>query len=286
MKTSTRHDRRATHESTGLLPSTGAATLGLALATWAWLSGGAPAPHQDAEVPFLGQVAKTDVVAADLLVGPAADRGVSSLDDDGTIARPRLLPAPPATREHPAEDPTGRAPRAGTERAFLDAFLALSATRPDGLDLGFAREVLSDGHPRAEKFALLRALDTTHAPAQIEVLDLVLQLEPEGSLPERAVSDLGRLASDDARARDVLEDVVRGRLPVDDPSLRRRAASHWAASADDAGLARLLAHLDVEQDALLTAGVAQTLGTRDVPYALGPLVDRITSSSRSSSSDG
>jgi hypothetical protein len=157
-------------------------------------------------------------------------------------------------------------PGARKEREFLAAFLALERAEPGAL-AERAEAVLAKGGPRAEKVALLRALEESGSKERLRWLEHAARTQPDDSGPDGvsvasfAIGELVAASRAERAARPALLRLAfetRGLAPA----LRRSAAVGYARNADDLELDALRVPLARENDELLVAGVLAALGER------------------------
>jgi len=186
---------------------------------------------------------------------PAAVRLPEATAEAGLLRAPDAQPA----AVHDPGEPR-RAARAGSEQAFLEAFL-VRALEPGADPLSLAEAELSGDRPLAARLAALRGLVALRPPGWAGRLSGVLLAEPDGSRPaaelaEYALLALGDLAPSEAAARAALFEVLDA--PGDDAGTlarRRSAAAALALAAPREDLALLAARLRDGDDAQLLAGV-------------------------------
>ncbi len=168
-----------------------------------------------------------------------------------------------------------RGPRAalpGSERAALEAWLALAADVPGALERRAARVLAADA-PATEQVALLRALLETGSSEASRWLAHAASTLPDDpgaqgrSVAGTALALLADRAAVDPGARAGLR-AIAFETPGASAALRRRAASAYALRCEDSELSALRRALLAEQDALLVAGVAASLAERPQTPAL------------------
>ena len=177
-----------------------------------------------------------------------------------------------AARE--AKKPRG----ARKEREFLTGFLAMVREQPGELEAR-AEAVLAGDGPRAEKVALLRALEQSGSKERLRWLEHAVRTQPDDSGPDGvsvasfALGELVAAARAEHEARPVLWCLAFETRGLE-PGLRRNAAVGYARCANDLELDGLRVALAREDDELLAAGVLAALRERtECPRAARLLVE-------------
>jgi hypothetical protein len=215
-------------------------------------------------------------VARDPIPGTAAARPsvrptVAAASEVQALAAGPQQRAPvlaPRVRAKAAEADVQRALRAprGTERAFLEEFLALERARPGTLEER-AGEMLSSVGPKAQKVALLHALERCGSQHHVAWLEHAARSLPDDddahgvSVARYALDQLAAAARTDAEALPTLRRLAfeTRALSLD---LRRSAALALAQESDEIGLGELRSALARESDPVLVAGVVEALRER------------------------
>jgi hypothetical protein len=273
-----------------LLPGAALACAGLLAGVIVMTAGGrdASAAVADGALPDVAAAPARERSGPPTMAVPAAPR--TPVQRGGRLAAAGALAAPPGPApEHPQdgpEDATDRAPRPGTERAFREAFEALSAQSPGALSAA-AVDVFARPGPDCERVALLTVLwerDEEQAP-QWFVQALRAGTRHGGpatgheTVASFAVSWLAERVETSTAAGDVLGAYVRDPSPPADAGLRRRAASAVAAHGSRQQLVQLAADLAPSRDLPLIR--LTVLAVQDNPHAesvrplFAPLAERL-----------
>lgn len=236
--------------------------LGLGAAGAAWWPGAPSAPGPRSASPSAARAGVREAALAPLVRdGEGGERYALAADSGADLAR---SDRDAARRARPALP--------GSERAALEAWLALAADAPGALERR-APGVLAQGAPATEQVALLRALVETGSPEASRWLAHAASTLPDDpgargrSVAGTALALLAERAAVDPLARAGLR-AIAFEAPGAGAALRRRAASAYALRCEDFELSALRRALLAERDALLVAGVAASLAERAPTPAL------------------
>lgn len=216
-----------------------------------------------------------------MAAAPSVEGSSAVVDDPRGVAHPlaerEFVPAlaPPASESAPdAADALASRPSAlahASERELYAGFRRQVQAGASAIDEIAAKVLAGDG-PRAQKVALLRALQDAEAPSALDWIEYAVRTLPDvggargESVPLSALGLMERAASRDPDARERL-----ARLAFESPgihvNLQRRAAEHYAMHCELTELGELRHRLyRATDDSVRAASLAALDRRANEPY--------------------